>query len=415
MIDPREEGSLLARVRRLPREAWLVYVGTFINRFGAFVIVFLVLYITDLGYSEAQAGLVVSAYGLGGLGAATIGGWLADRIGRRNTIAASMFGSAACLLVLVRLEDILAITAATAVVGMLSELYRPAATALLTDIVPEHSRVAAFSAYRLAINAGFAAGPAVGGFLAERSWDLVFYGDALTAALYGVIALAFLPHGVTSSRRTEARGEGTRAVLADRRLLWYLAGAVLGAYVYIQAFTTVSLHVTQDAGFSTSTYGMLMAVNGTLIILFELPLVAWTERRPAVPVLAVSLVISGFGFLLTGYSTTLAMLVVAVGVWTFAEMLGAPVAQAYLAHISPAHLRGRYAGTVSAAYAAAGIIGPALGTALFGWRAEVLWWSCAVAGLAAAACMLAAGRADTGRITADAPTAPGGAVDEGER
>src|SRR6267378_3527509 len=92
--------SLRENIKALPPAAWILFGGTFINRFGTFVIPFLILYLTRIGYSSAQAGLAVGAYGVGTLIASSAGGHLADRIGRRNTIVLSMFGSAASMLAL---------------------------------------------------------------------------------------------------------------------------------------------------------------------------------------------------------------------------------------------------------------------------------------------------------------------------
>src|SRR5919202_567030 len=128
---PADAPTLRENVRSLPPAAWVLFGGSFVNRFGTFVTVFLVLYVTRLGYSASEAGLALSAYGVS----------------------------------------------------------RPASAALLTDLLPPAQRVTAFALYRLAINVGFAAGPAVAGFLAERSFFLVFLGDALTSLVFGVAAL----------------------------------------------------------------------------------------------------------------------------------------------------------------------------------------------------------------------------------
>lgn len=60
--DERGQG-LLANLRALPRTAWVLFAGTFINRFGGFVVPFLTLYLTGQGYSTDAAGLAVGAYG----------------------------------------------------------------------------------------------------------------------------------------------------------------------------------------------------------------------------------------------------------------------------------------------------------------------------------------------------------------
>src|SRR5690349_24262877 len=92
--------SLIANLRGLPAALWILLAGTFLNRFGTFVMPFLVLYLTREGYSKAQAGLALSTFGIGTFIASFVGGHLADHIGRRRTIALSMFSSAVVMLAL---------------------------------------------------------------------------------------------------------------------------------------------------------------------------------------------------------------------------------------------------------------------------------------------------------------------------
>src|ERR1700682_5711619 len=89
---------MFTQIRSMPRTAWVLFGGTFINRFGTFVLPFLALYLTRQGFSIARAGLAIGAYGAGVFCSSLLGGHLADRIGRRNTIALSMFASAAAML-----------------------------------------------------------------------------------------------------------------------------------------------------------------------------------------------------------------------------------------------------------------------------------------------------------------------------
>ncbi|PWT74425.1 MAG: MFS transporter, partial [Chloroflexi bacterium] len=125
----------------LPRPLWILFAGIFINRFGSFVSVFLVLYMTAKGYTAVQAGLAVGGYGLGSLGAAVGGGYLTDWLGRRSTIVLSMFSSATAMLALSQAQTLPLIVILTGLAGMTGELYRPASSALLADLVPPPQRV----------------------------------------------------------------------------------------------------------------------------------------------------------------------------------------------------------------------------------------------------------------------------------
>src|SRR5690348_1716339 len=109
--------TLLASLRRLPRTAWILFFGTFLNKFGGFVVPFLTLYLTGAGYTIDQAGMAVSAYGAGNLGASLLGGHLADKLGRRKTILLSMFSGAVAMMLLSQAHHFALIIALTALTG----------------------------------------------------------------------------------------------------------------------------------------------------------------------------------------------------------------------------------------------------------------------------------------------------------
>lgn len=382
--------GLRQTLRGLPPAAWALFAGTFINRFGSFVVTFLVLYLIRQGHSAAAAGVVVGAYGLGSLGASLIGGYLADRLGRRTAIALSMFSSAAVLLLLSQARPLVLITLLTGLAGLTAELYRPASGALLADLLPPTQRVTGFALYRLAINAGFAFGPAAAGFLADRSFLWLFAGDALTSAAFGIIALFALPQGVRSAAAQERRGESVRAILADRAFLLFLAASVAIAFVYFQSNSTFALHV-RASGLSNAAYGTLISLNGLIIVFLELPLTAITQRLPARPVIAVGMLLIGGGFGLVALAHTYPLLVLTVLIWTLGEIIGAPVSSAYVANIAPPHLRGRYQGAWGMTWGLAFILGPVLGTRLFTWNPAGFWMICAGLGAVAAALILVRG------------------------
>ena len=192
--------SLKENLRALPRAAWVLFLGSFLNKFGTFVLPFLTIYMTRIGYSIAQAGLAVGSYGIGSLCASFLGGHLADRLGRRKTILVSMFSGALAMLCLSQARGLPVIILFAGLTGLTGELYRPASSALLTDLVPAGQRVTAFAAYRMAINAGFAFGAATAGLLAKKSFLWLFIGDAATSMIFGLVAWFALPAGLRGTR-----------------------------------------------------------------------------------------------------------------------------------------------------------------------------------------------------------------------
>jgi len=372
------------QLRTLPPAVWILLGGTFVNRFGTFVMPFLVIYLTGIGYSTAKAGLALGAYGLGHVIASSLGGHLADRIGRRNTIVVSMFGSAAAMLALSQARTYGLIVVLTMLTAALGELYRPASHALLADLMPPDQQVFSFAVYRFAINLGVAAGPAMAGFMAEHSFFYLFAGDALTSVIYGVIALFALPQGLRTYEKGERMGEALRAAARDTRFVIFLLATLCAAVIDMQMGSTFALHVT-SLGFPPHVYGLLISTNALLVITLELAIINYTQRMSPRPVIALGYLLWGLGFSLTGVAHTIPLLAGTVVIWTLGEMVSSPLIAAYVAQIAPERFRGRYMGLFVTAWSVALCIGPPLGTFVFERNPAALWAGCGVLGLLSAA------------------------------
>lgn len=399
--------TLRSSLRALPRAAWVLFLGTFLNKVGTFVIPFLTLYLTRRGYSFAAAGVALGAYGVGNLVANVVGGHLADHLGRRWTIVLSMFSGAAAMMLLSQARVYWLIVPLSALAGLTGEMYRPASSALLADLVPAGQRVVAYSALRTSFNAGWAFGPALAGFIAEKGYFWLFAGDAFTSALYGVVALLALPKGVQAAQARGSWGRLTVALGADGRLLGMFAAVFAVSLVFMQQSSTFGLHVTR-LGFPAATYGMILSLNGALIVLCELPLTTVTRRFPARRVIALGYMIVGFAFALNGLARNVPELVACMSFFTLGEMLAMPTASALIADMAPADMRGRYMGVYGMTFTLALIVGPTAGMTLLEAAPAALWAASALLGLLAALLVLATGRDSQPACALEASTQPEG-------
>jgi MFS family permease len=382
--------STRTTLRTLPRPMWALVLGTFLNRFGDFVYIFLVLYLTQRGYTAPQAGLALGVYGVGSLVAALLGGRLTDRYGRRNAIVASMCGSAVSMLALSQAQGLPLIVLLAGAGGLTAQLYRPASSALIADLIPEDQRVTGFALYRLAINAGTAAGPAVAAFLVGHSFFLLFFGDALTSLLFAIIALVALPNHVleghadhTPPKSREGNTQRIGTTRYEPRFLLLLTASALTSFVYAQSNTTLGLQV-RAAGLSAMVYGGLLSLNGLLIIAIELPLTSYTRKLASHLAITVGSALIAVGFGLTALASSLGLLAFTVVVWSFGEMALSPVRQAYVASLAPTAERGRYLGALGVTRSLGQIVASVLGTVLFTWNAHGFWLLCGLIGMVAA-------------------------------
>jgi MFS family permease len=407
-VRPLAAPTVWETVRGFPRPVWCLLAGMFINRFGTFVLPFLALHVTGMGYSAWVVGWVVGAFGAGHLAASVIGGHLADTIGPRRTIVASTLCGAVTMLILSQARSLPMLAGLAFLNGLTGEFHRPASSALLASLVPEDRRVTAYAAYRFAMNAGFAIGPAVGGLLAAESFLWLFVGDALTSGLYGLVATFLLPADVLASaprlqqvwRAGSSLREAITAAWHDVRFRRLAVASFAVAMVFMQMFTTLGLAM-EAAGLSRVMYGLVLGLNGGLIVVFEIPATVYTRAQPPRSMLGLGYALIGLGALLLTWAHSIWGFAFAMTVVTAGEIVSMPVAMAYVAGLGAVHMRGRMLGLYGLTWAAAMAVGPAWGGALLAISGTGLWLSCGALGLMGAAVMVVGVRRRAGHEPGD--------------
>jgi MFS family permease len=364
---------------RYPAPFWALVAGTFINRFGTFVMPFMALYLTGRGFSMAETGWVISAYGVGALGAAGLGGWMADRFGRNLTMAASLFCGGGCLLALAMAQNPVTAIALAALAGLGSEALGPASQALVADLVPIERRAEAYSIQRIAVNAGFAFGPAVAGWMAERSFFAIFVADAATSMAFGVIALLLLPRGNVCASGGNGWAPALRSISRNRDFIALCAGCLAINAALRQAVTALSLEA-KSLGYSATAIGLMFGVNGVLIILSELPLTRATRHWNVPRTIAAGFAVIGLSLGLNAFGPWVWMPVVSMILLTGGEMLCLSRTSAYAAALSPPSMRGRCNGVLMISWWLGYIGGSAPGLMLYESSRSGLWIVSALCG-----------------------------------
>lgn len=380
---------LRPRVGGFPRPFWVLWAGTLLNRLGTMVEPFLGLYLTNMrGLSLAQAGVTMAVLGAGSLAGQLAGGMLADRIGRRATLTLATVGTGAAMLALGYAQGLAAILAAALVLGLLLDMYRPAAQAMVADIISPADRPRAFGLLFWAINLGWAVAMVLGGTLAQQGFLWLFWIDALTCAAFGLLVWRAIPETRTRDAGAERTG-GFGSVLRDRVMVGYVLVTLFYTFVLMQGMTTMPLAMKED-GLGPRSYGLAIAANGVLIIIVQ-PLVnAWLARRDHSLVLAAGFALVGVGYGLTSLASSVPAYTATILVWTLGEIIAASVLQAVVADLAPAGLRGRYGGLYGMAWSGGFLLAPLGGTQLLGaGGAPALWLTCAGLALTAAGAQLA--------------------------
>jgi len=395
----------------LPRPYWFLWAGTIVNRVGGFVIPFLTLYLTtQRGYSVGSAALMVSLYGAGSFAANLVGGELTDRLGRRPVLLASLFLAPIATVAVGLVRSAAWIAVATVLLGFTVDLYRPAVSASIADLVPSENRPRAYGYLYWAINIGAAVAPILAGLLARRNYLLLFIGDAVTTFAFGLIVMAGVPES-RPAQAAHAAGEPLssrlRALGREPLLLAFTAMALLLGTVYLQAHVTLPVEM-QAHGLTAAQYGLAIAVNGALIVVLGLPASNASARWPRFGAIALSALLVGLGFGMNALATTLPLYALGVAIWTLGEIAFSTVAPSLIADLAPVEYRGLYQGVFGASFGLSFFTGPIVGGLIYDrLGADALWVACLIAGAVLSAGYLVMGRVAGRRVQLKAePTAP---------
>ena len=214
--------SPLRIVGRFPRPVRLLLVGTLVNKLGTFIVPYLTLVLLrDFHMREGEAARLLFAYGAGSVVSVLAGGVITDRFGRRRTLLVSLFGSGVLAVAMGLVPSADAFVPLLVAFGFIADLYRPAASAIIGDLLPSSERATGFAGLRMAVNLGWASGTAIGGLLADWDWRWLFLGDGLTTLAYGVLVYFTIPEtrpetGVESTGHEGAATPGVGRPFAGR-------------------------------------------------------------------------------------------------------------------------------------------------------------------------------------------------------
>ena len=284
-------------------------------------------------------------------------------------------------------HDLPFIALSTLILGFFTDLYRPAVSASVADLVPPSARTRAFGYIYWAINLGAALAPILAGFMARFDYFLLFVGDGLTTLIYGLIVLWRVPETQPAEAAHAAQVPlGTRVKQLGREpvLLIFTALGLVFGIIYMQGMVTLPLDM-QSHGLGPADYGLAIAFNGGLVVLVTIQISQIVTRWPRFGAISLAGLLLGLGFGLTGLARSLPIYALSVVVWTLGEIIGAAIAPTVIADLSPAELRGLYQGIYGSAWGLSFFVGPLLGSWVFEqFGSGSLWLGCFLLG-----CLLA--------------------------
>jgi len=330
---------------------------------------FMALYLYEKrGVSMAMVGVIILISGICSAVSQLFAGSIADKMGRRPLLLITLSLSLLMFLGMAFLigfsASIINIVVVYTLVRSTLMMQRPAISSIVVDLAPKDRLTETYGLLRIGGNLGFAAGPAVGGYLAASFSFAWIFG---LAGLIVAIALIFTFSSLRESFGRSTQGVSINSVLSagkDRNLLTFTLLSLLVFLVMGQLSSTLSVYAVSQAGFSTSQYGFLLTLNGLIIVVFQYPFV-WVMKRFALyRSLILGAVLYGVGYLTLTWVGAYSLAILAIGLITAGEITFAPTTSAVVGGMASENWRGRYMAFAGLSETVGFSLGPLLGGVL---------------------------------------------------
>jgi len=394
-----------------PKAFWTYNLVVFIDRLGGFMLYpFFALYLTKkFEIGMATVGILFAAFSVSGFVGNALGGALADRMGRRTVIIASLLLSSLSALGMGFAPTLLVFALVSVIVGTLGNIGGPAHEAVVADLLPEEKRAEGYGIIRVIFNVAVIIAPPIAGLLVAHSYLTLFIVDAVISIISAAIVFFFLPE-TKPAAHPDAKPEtmkqtfaGYRRVFRDTPFVLFIGVSVMMTLVYMNMNTSLGVYLRDYKGLPELGYGTLLSINAIIVVVLQFWVTRKLEKFKPLTMMAAGTFLYAIGFAMYGIVSGFVLFVTAMVIITIGEMVVAPFQQSIVASYAPENMRGRYMAVSGLTWSVAFTVGPYFsGLLLDSGNPDILWLLCGILGILATFGFMALNknqRADT--ITAE--------------
>ena len=333
--------------RGFTREVWILAIITFINRAGTMVLPFLSKYLKeDLGYSYSQVGWIMVCFGLGSMLGSFLGGKLSDKIGFYKVMVFSLFTSGLLFFVIQFVTSFWGLCLSMFLIMSVADMFRPAMFVSIGSYAKPENRARAFTLVRLAVNLGFAAGPALGGLIImNMGYHGLFWADGITCIIaITIFAILVKEKKAVIEEKVHEMETKPKSVFDDKIFWIFLFVCFATAMIFFQIFSTLPLYHHEKYGLTEFQTGLLMTLNGLLIFILEMPIVSYFERKKTskIKLILYGSLMMAMSFYVLLMANWAGILVISILFITFGEMFIFPFSNSFALSRAPKGQEGKY-------------------------------------------------------------------------
>ena len=353
--------NYISNFKGFPKEIWVLTIMTFINRAGTMVVPFLSKYMKDdLHFTYSQIGWIMVCFGVGSIIGTWLSGKLIDKIGFYKIMMFSLFTSGLIFFALQQIRTFEGLCVGVLILTSVADMFRPAMLVSLNRYTRKENRTRALALVRAAVNLGFLFGPALGGLLIMKmGYEYLFYADGATCILAVLLFVLFvkekkLPFKINNQNTNIG---GKYVAFKDKSFVLHLIISMISGILFFQIFTTLPLYHKEQFNLPEFYSGLLLGVNGLIMLLFELPIVTYVEKHDAnrLKVISLGILLMVISFSLLYFIKVQEVLVIMMVFITFGAMLTFPFANSFAMSRAHKGMEGKYMAIFTMSYSFAHI------------------------------------------------------------
>ena len=357
-----------------PRQFWLLIFGTLFSFIGTSMIwPLLLIYVNqkvDISLTATTSLFTVSSVAM--FISSFLIGPVADQAGRKGVMVIGLVMTGISYLLFIPANSYLAFFALMAMRGFFRPLFRIGSDAMVADLIPTENRPDAYALMRMTSNTAIALGPAIGGFVAERSYTIVFIIGAIALSAYGLMIAFFmretLPskngHMGDSPQPVENQVQGIASyipILKDRVFMSFIVFTTLALMASTLMFTLLPLYANEMYNIPESRVGLIITANAGMVVLLQYAVTMLSKRFPNMAVMMVGALLYAVGVGSVALGNTFFAFLVSMVVMTSGELMLVPTASTTTADLAPPEHRGKYMSLFGLTWGVASGLSPLIG------------------------------------------------------
>ncbi|MFX3623555.1 MAG: MDR family MFS transporter [Ectobacillus sp.] len=352
---------------------------------------FMAIYFSET-LGKGSAGLLLVLSQLLSVAANLVGGYLADTFGRKRMMVIAAFVQSASFVIFAIanspwIESPVLTFIAFSVIGIMGSLYYPASAAMVADLVEEEKQNSVFAVFYTAVNINVVLGPILGAyFFFTHRFELllasVIINSAVTWFFMKSLQETLPPRTKEADSKKEAwtsflvqQVKNYGVIFQDRVFFLFILSGIVVAQTFTQMDLLLAVYIKESVPTQTllnvtingeKLFSWVIAENGFLVALFTVWITKMTDRFNEKFVFVLSSTIYGISMLLFGNTVSVLGMIIAMALFTLAEIMVVGIQNSFISKVAPEYMRGQYFAAASLRWSVGRTLAP-IAIPMTGW------------------------------------------------